>query len=52
MSFSWHALCSIKITKIDERANPFKGGVAKPRVYSRKAMIAGLPKSPLNDAFG
>jgi len=27
----------------NERANPPKGGDAKPRVYSRKAMIAGLP---------
>jgi hypothetical protein len=35
-----------------KRAKPLKGGDAKLRVYSQEAMIAGLPKIVLDNAFG
>jgi|GEM_PF-4815447 hypothetical protein len=35
-----------------EKAIPPKGGGAKPRIYSRKAMTAGLPFVGLNFASG
>jgi hypothetical protein len=34
-----------------EKAKPPKGGDAKLRVYSRKAMIAGLPTVGFHNAF-
>ena len=49
------SLTSVFIRNVNhyERAKLPKGGDAKPRVYSRKAMIAGLPtkgaRGPLGD---
>jgi hypothetical protein len=39
-------------TIYSEKAKPLKGGDAKLRVYSRKAMIAELPTVILDKAFG